>query len=463
MIGIPARERALVIGLGRSGAASIEVLRARGNPVVATDEKPAGELSGAIAALTELGASFIPPELLDGVLGEIDFAVLSPGIPFSGPLVRRIAAAGIPVQSEIEMAFRLCAAPIVAVTGTKGKSTTTALTGHLLRAAYGDVRVGGNIGNALVREVVTATPQSWVVAEVSSFQLEAVQAFRPRVSVLLNISDDHLDRYPSIDTYAQAKYRIFANQDEHDVFVGNLDDERLRALHWQTGELRVRARQRWFTIGPEHARADMYLHGETIVYTPATGDPRPVPLFDRREIPLAGAHNLQNAMAAMLAALAAGVPADHLRDAMRTFRAMPHRLEPVGEIGGVRFIDDSKATNPGAAIAALRSFEEPIVLIAGGKSKKTDFAELGAEIDRRAVALVAIGEAAPEIAAHVRRARVERAESMEDAVRVARRLAAPSGVVLLSPACASFDMFASAEHRGEVFTASVRALSEAAV
>jgi UDP-N-acetylmuramoylalanine--D-glutamate ligase len=455
-------ENILVIGLGRSGQASTEVLRARGANVYAVDEKPREQLGDAVARIEGLGATFVSPAELGGVLPRVNTAVLSPGVPLNGPLVRQVQDANVPVYSEIEVAYRLCKAPIVAVTGTKGKSTTTSLIGHLLRETGHPVHVGGNIGNPLIREVLDAKTTDWVVAEVSSFQLESIRAFRPRVSVLLNISADHLDRYYSMDEYAEAKYRIFANQNEQDFFVGDLDDERLAALHWHTGEGRIHARQLWFTLGEHHEHAAMYLRGDSLMYTPFSGDPRAIEIVRRDEIPLAGKHNVQNVMAALLAALAAGVEPQLLRDAVKSFTAMKHRLQPIADIGGVLFVDDSKATNPGSVIAALQAYNRPIVLIAGGKSKNTDFTELGRIIDERAKGLVVIGEAAHDIAAHVYRTRIEHADSMRDAVQRAMSLAARGDAVLLSPACASFDMFESAEDRGEQFIAAVDALKEPA-
>ena len=455
-------ETILVIGLGRSGVASSQILRGRDVAVFATDEKPREDLAEAVAQIETLGARFVPAAELPHVLDGLTAAVVSPGVPLNGALVRGVQAANVPVFSEIEVAYRLCKAPIVAVTGTKGKSTTTSLIGHLFRSCNKTVHVGGNIGNPLIREVVDAKPQDWVIAEVSSFQLESIRAFRPRISVILNISADHLDRYYSMDEYAEAKYRIFANQNEQDYFVGNLDDERVRQLHWHTGETRVHARQMWFTLGERHEHATMFLHGDAIVYTPVHGDPRPVEIMKTGEIPLAGRHNVQNVMAALLAALAANLDPHALREAVMSFSAMAHRLQPVSEIGGVLYVDDSKATNPGSVVAALHAYERPIVLIAGGKSKNTDFTELGRVIDARAKALVTIGEAADEIAAHVSRKPVERAHSMEDAVQRARALAAPGDVVLLSPACASFDMFRNAEERGDKFVAAVHAIEEPA-
>jgi UDP-N-acetylmuramoylalanine--D-glutamate ligase len=455
-------ESILVIGLGRSGVASTEVLRDRGVSVFVTDEKAREELSDAVVQAESLGARFVAPDELAPLLDGLTGAVLSPGVPLNGALVRRVQDANVPVFSEIEVAYRLCKAPIVAVTGTKGKSTTTSLIGHLFRSAGKTVHVGGNIGNPLIREVLDAKPQGWVIAEVSSFQLESIRSFRPRISVILNISADHLDRYYSMDEYAEAKYRIFANQNEQDYFVGNLDDERVRELHWHAGETRVHARQLWFTLEERHEHASMYLRGDSIVYTPVHGDPRPIEVLRTSDIPLAGRHNVQNVMAALLAALAADLDPRALRDAVKSFSAMAHRLQPVGDVGGVLFVDDSKATNPGSVIAALEAYDRPIVLIAGGKSKNTDFTELGRAIDQRVKTLVVIGEAANDLAAHVTRTPIAHADSMEDAVRRAQGLAAPGDVVLLSPACASFDMFRSAEDRGEKFTAAVHGLTETA-
>jgi UDP-N-acetylmuramoylalanine--D-glutamate ligase len=454
-------DHALVIGLGRSGRASVDVLRTRLGSVVATDEAPPEKLADALEDLRALGVRFVPPDELDAALEHVTVAVLSPGIALNNPLVRRVQEKGIPVFSEVEVAYRLCPAPIVAVTGTKGKTTTTALVGALFAAAGKTVHVGGNIGNALIRETADAAPDDWVVAEVSSFQLESIRSFKPRVSLILNVTPDHLDRYPSMEEYAEAKFRIFANQGPGDTFVGNLDDPIVAsASQGQEGE-RIKARALWFSNAP-HRQSALYLrNGETIVYAPPTGDPRPLDVLRVDEIPLRGAHNVENVMGAVLVALAAGLPLEAIRAGVRAFRPLAHRLEPVAEIDGVEYVDDSKATNPGSVIAAMRSFDErPIVLIAGGKAKGTDFAEMGKVISSRAKAVVLIGEDAGEIAAVVKRAKIEHAASMDEAVMRAADLAAPGDVVLLSPGCASFDMFRSAEHRGELFAEAVRALKD---
>jgi UDP-N-acetylmuramoylalanine--D-glutamate ligase len=456
------RDQVLVIGLGRSGLASVQVLRERGARVYATDEKPRAELTEPIAAAERFGAHFVEPSAVGALSARLNAAVLSPGVPPTSPVVQTLNRANLPVIGEIELAYRLCRAPIIAVTGTKGKSTTTALIGHLLRACGHSVRVGGNIGNPLIKEVLGTRKRDWVVAEVSSFQLETIRAFKPRIAVLLNIAPDHLDRYYSMDEYAEAKYRIFANQGLDDWFVGNLDDPRVARLHWRHGETRAQARQLWFTLGRHEEAAAMFRRNGMLTYAPITGDPRPIPIVARDRIALAGEHNVQNAMAALLAALAAGCEPETLREGIASFLPMPHRLEAVAEIDGVLFVDDSKSTNPHSAIAALFSFERPVVLIAGGRAKGTAFGELGAAIRARAKAVVAIGEAGGDIARASEGVPAELAASLDAAVRRARELSSPGDVVLLSPACASFDMFASAEDRGEQFAAAVNALREPA-
>lgn len=456
-----AGETILIIGLGRSGLASLDVLAAHHVSLYATDEKPVAELTEQIAAAQALGVRFVDPAEISGIADALTCAVLSPGVPPTSPVVRSLHEANVPIFGEIELAYRLCKAPIIAVTGTKGKSTTTSLIGHLLRACGLTVRVGGNIGNPLIAEVRDVGPGDWVVAEVSSFQLETIRAFKPRVAVLLNIAPDHLDRYHSMDEYAEAKFRISANQSMSDWFVGNLDDPRIRALDWHHGDTRVQARQLWFTLDSRD-QATMYLRDGVITYAPVAGDPRPVPIVPLSEIPLPGEHNVRNAMAALLAALAVGCPPEVLRGAIAGFEPMPHRLRTIAEIDGIRYVDDSKSTNPAAVIAALRTYDAPIVLIAGGRSKGTDFDAMGAEIRQRATALVTIGEAAGAIRRAAGSVPGVDASTMDDAVRRAREFAGPGSLVLLSPGCASFDMFESAEDRGEKFAAAVEALREPA-
>ena len=449
-------ERVLVIGLGRSGRASIEVLKPRVAAMYATDESPTFDPAS-------IDVPFVAPSEIESILSDVTAAVLSPGIPLNGDLVRRVQAAGVPVFSEVEVAYRICKAPIVAITGTKGKTTTTALIGEIFKRAGKTTYVGGNIGNALIHETAIAQPTDWVIAEVSSFQLESIRSFKPRISLIVNISPDHLDRYHSMDEYAEAKFRIVANQGPGDTFVGNLDDARIAALASGDDAVRVKGRAVWFADQP-HRNTTLYIRGgETIVYAPPTGDPRPLEIMRVDEIPLRGKHNIENVMGAILVGLSAGLEPAAIADAVRNFAALHHRLEPAGEHAGVTYIDDSKATNPGSVIAALRSFDAPIVLIAGGKAKGTDFAELGRVASSRTKAVVLIGEAADDIAKTIKRATVAWANSMTEAVSAAASLAASGDIVLLSPGCASFDMFTSAEDRGEQFMRAVAALGTTGV
>jgi UDP-N-acetylmuramoylalanine--D-glutamate ligase len=449
-----ARETVLVIGLGRSGLASCSVLRARGATVLATDEKPREALDEIVAELATAGVTFVDPADLDTAIPRLTSAVLSPGIPLNGALVRRVQAARVPVYSEIEVAYRICKAPIVALTGTKGKTTTTTLIGAEFRRAGKTTRVGGNIGNALIHETFVAEPDDWVIAEVSSFQLESIRSFKPRISAILNLSPDHLDRYHSMDEYAEAKLRIFANQGPGDTFVGNLDDPIIGELAEGDSAARIPARALWFGSTPRRMTA-LYVRQDRITYAPPTCDPRPVDIMPLSEIPLLGRHNVSNVLCAILVGLAAGLEPDVLRQAVRDFEPLPHRLQRVDERDGVLYIDDSKSTNPGSVVAALESFERPIVLIAGGKSKRTDFRAMGEAVRKRTKAVVLIGEAAEEMAAAIGPETCARASSMDEAVAIARALATSGDVVLLSPGCASFDMFTSAEARGDAFARAV--------
>jgi UDP-N-acetylmuramoylalanine--D-glutamate ligase len=455
-----AGERMLVIGLGRSGIASCRVLRARGATVFATDEKAAEALAETLAELERTGVRFIAPDAIESVAAELTAAVLSPGVPLNGELVRRVQAARIPVYSEIEIAYRISKAPMVAITGTKGKSTTTALVGKMFARAGKTTRVGGNIGNALIGETYAAAPSDWVIAEVSSFQLEAIRSFKPRISAILNLSPDHLDRYHSMDEYGEAKFRIFANQGPGDTFVGNLDDPLVGELAEGESAKRIPARAWWFALAP-HRMTTLYVRHERITYAPQSGDPRPVEIMPVSEIPLLGKHNVANVLAAISIGLAAELDPEALRASVREFEALPHRLQLVAVQNGVTFVDDSKSTNPGSVVAAVEAFSQPIVLIAGGKSKRTDFRGMGRAVEKRTKAVVLIGEAADEIATAIDSTKAARASSMDEAVAIARSLAEPGDVVLLSPGCASFDMFASAEARGDAFASAVNGLAAA--
>ena len=448
-----ARDSVIIIGVGRSGLATADVLRRKRVSVVAYDDKPAAELSEQRKELEKLGVPLIDAGLLPQAAASASGAVVSPGVPLNSAAVRTVQNAGVPVFSEIEVAYQLSRAPIIAVTGSKGKSTTTALIGHILRTDGRQARVGGNIGNPLIRETAAAESDEWIVAEVSSFQLEGIRTFAPKISVLLNISPDHLDRYPSMEEYAEAKYRIFANQRPEDMFIGNADDPYCAALIHGTGR-HLPCRSLWFGLDPKNSDVTATVIGDALLLR---ANRKRVPLIKTAELPLRGAHNVQNALAASLACVSAGVSLEALRTGLKSFAPLPHRLTVVHEADGITWVDDSKATNPDAAAKALAAFENPIILIAGGKSKGTDFTAFAEAAGRRAKHTILIGEAADEIAAHLARGKYSKAETLDEAVAKARALASPGDVVLLSPACASFDMFASAEQRGELFAQLARA------
>jgi UDP-N-acetylmuramoylalanine--D-glutamate ligase len=418
--------------------------------VTGTDLRAVDALPADARALAAAGVRLVvgghPPEAFAGA----ELVIVSPGVPVDHPALAACRARGVPVLGEIELAYRTMTAEFVAITGTNGKTTTTALTGALLAESGQPVLVGGNIGRPLAAEALEFPATGWVAAEVSSFQLETTDAFRPRVAAVLNVTPDHLDRHGSLAAYAEAKARIFLAQEAGDWAVLNADDPGAAAL-----APRARARLLWFSRRapvPEGAWVR-----EGWVTLRLGSEDRPV--CPVAEIGLRGAHNLENVLAATACAGALDVPPARLRAAIRAFQAVAHRLEWVRDRAGVAFYNDSKGTNVDATLKALAAFEEPIVLIAGGRDKGQRFDALAAAARGRVKAAVVIGEGRATLAPALRAVtRVEEAESMGEAVRRAAALAAPGDVVLLSPACASFDLFRDYEHRGAVFSEEVRAL-----
>jgi len=427
----------IVVGLGKSGVAAARLCRDRGAHVVGTDSAPLGELSPEARGLDiEVRAGGHA-----GVAFEkADLVVVSPGVPELSGLTRA-ELAGTPVIGELELACRFFEAPIVAVGGTNGKSTTTKLLGEVLTLAGLAVFVGGNYGTP----AADAVGKRWdaLVLEVSSFQLERAPSFHPKVSVLLNVSEDHLDRYPSFVAYAEAKGNAFVNQVMGDVALVPFGDAICE-------EQAMRGEGDLLTFG-----GGDYAVEDSVVTEAKSGE-----RFELSAARLHGRHNHDNAAAAIAAARALGVSAEAVRRSLETFEPLPHRMALVGELQGVRFYDDSKGTNVGAAVTALRGMSEPRgVLIAGGRDKHGSYAPLSEALRERGRAVVVIGEAAARIAAAVEGALpVEHAGSMEDAVRRAFRLAQPGDAVLLSPACSSFDQFKSYADRGDHFRRAVEEL-----
>ncbi|CAN91820.1 UDP-N-acetylmuramoylalanine-D-glutamate ligase [Sorangium cellulosum So ce56] len=438
----------IVVGLGRSGVAAARLLNARGARVIANDGAPRERLSAAAAALEGEGVVLAPgghdPALFDGA----DLVVVSPGVP-SFPALDAVARSGREVIGELELASRFVSAPVVLVGGTNGKSTTTALTGAMLERAGLRTFVGGNFGTPLA-EVVD---QTWdvLVLEISSFQAERVPTLHARAHALLNITDDHLDRYASFAAYADAKGNPFERMTPDDVAVVPFGDELV-------ARQAARGRARVVTFSARDARADVSAAGGAIVDR-VTGARYPL---DR--VRLAGAHNLANACASAALAAALGAPAAAIGDALSSFEGLAHRTALVADVDGVRYYDDSKGTNVGASVAALSGLlEAKAVLIAGGRDKLGDYAPLVSALRERGRALVVLGEAADRIAAAAAGVLpIARAGSMAEAVLAARSLARPGDAVLLSPACSSFDMFRDYKDRGDAFVRAVRELQGAA-
>jgi UDP-N-acetylmuramoylalanine--D-glutamate ligase len=436
--------RVLIVGMGRSGLGAARVLAPVAARVVAADEKPLGELDAAVKALSQEGVELRLGDQGPDLVENVDLVVRSPGVPWEAPLLAAAREAGLEVIGELELAYRLLVTDrLVAVTGSNGKSTTTALVGEIFRAAGEEVVVGGNIGVALTSVVDKLTPQTAVVTEVSSFQLEDAVAFRPRVGVLLNLAPDHLDRHGSAEAYYDMKWRLFANQGVGDAAVLNADDAATAARGVPPAEETL-----YFGLRrvPEQG---VGLEGEEIVYRLRGEGGR---LLGARELRLPGPHNLANAMAAAGASLAMALPPPAVAEALRTFEGLPHRLEFVAEIDGVRYVNDSKATNVASARTALASFESPLVLIAGGKSKGDDFTPLAEAARGRVHTVILYGAAQEELVrAFEGRVPYERAATVEEAVRKAAAASRRGDVVLLSPACTSWDQYADFEARGDDF------------
>jgi len=440
-------QRVVVVGAARSGVAAAHLLVTRGASVVLTDTRqtiePADELRRAGVVL-ELGGHRAD------TLNSADLIVLSPGVSPRQVDVAAARAAGVPVIGELELASRWLAGRVVAITGTKGKSTTTTLIGRMLAEGGLKAAVGGNIGVPLSAQVAGSAPDVIHVVEASSFQLETTEQFRPWIAVLLNLSADHLDRHDSLEEYAAAKGRIFSNQQADDYAIVNVDDAPSQAL--------ARTRARLVPLSPSAAIADgIVVTTEAIAHRRAGVDTALVPVAAVR---LLGRHLLTDVAAAAAVAEIAGVSAEAMVRAVEGFTGLEHALEPVSSIQGVAFVNDSKATNIESAARAIESIEQGLVVILGGRFKGGDFADLRAPLVDRQASVVAIGEAAPLVtAALAASVPVRDAASIDDAVRLGFAMAPPGGTVLLAPACASFDMFADYAERGRRFKDAVARLA----
>ena len=439
-------KRIVVVGLGASGVSAARLCLRRGaGSVVATDAKARNELSASARALEAEGASLIAGGRTEGIFANADIIVVSPGVP-GFPELARAERAGIPIWGEVELAVRSLPrpAPLLAIGGTNGKSTTTSLVGALLEAGGLRTFVGGNLGEPLSDHV----DEAWdaIVLEVSSFQMERVDRFRPNVSVLLNISPDHLDRYPSAEAYANAKGNAFVRQTGDDVAVIPVGDQ---ACHAQAS----RGGARIVTFGPG---------GDFDVRADGIQDRKSGEVYARTAIALTGGHNALNVAASLAAVREFRLAASSTRDVLHRFKGLPHRTALVRELRGVRYYDDSKGTNVGATVTAVVGLLEPkAVLIAGGRDKGGSYEPLAQALSSKGRAAVLIGEAAEAIAQAIGAVvPVRHAQTMDDAVRIAADLAEPGDAVLLSPACSSFDMFRDYKHRGDEFVRAVEALGQ---
>ncbi len=438
-------KKVLVVGLGKSGLAAALFLRHSGAQVTVSDVRSAEALAREIPALLEEGIMVEAGGHGLLTFRRQDLIVVSPGVPLETPALAQAKSFGIPVIGELELAARFMKGRVLAITGSNGKTTTTTLTGGILKANGMPTLVGGNIGVPVVSLIEATTPDSWAVLEVSSFQLETTKEFHPQIAVILNITPDHLDRHGTFENYALAKERIFAVQDAHDALVLNADNPR-------TAEAAPRARSRvyWFSTRHEVPRGAWVQDGR-LVYKPHEGA-AVEDVMALEGIHLKGAHNVENVLAAVCAARLAGVPADVARKTIESFQAVEHRLEFVAAINGVAFYNDSKATNVDATAKAIEAFPGGIHLILGGKDKGSDYTTLNELLRARVRAVYTVGAAAAKIETQLRGVvPLQSCKTMEAAVSSAAQAANPGEVVLLAPACSSFDQFENYEHRGRVF------------
>jgi len=443
-------KRVLVVGLGKSGVASALFLEKRGALVAVSDAKTEEQLPQEIPLLLDHGISVESGHHGERTFRDQDLIVISPGVPFDVPQLVQARALGIPVIGEVELAARHLKGKIVAITGSNGKTTTTALAGEIIAAGEREALVGGNIGTPAISFVEVSTDDTWVVLEISSFQLETIESFHPKIAVVLNVTPDHLDRHYTFENYAAAKARIFENQTADDFAVLNADNAPCAAM-----AARAKAHVYWFSRLKQVERG-AFTRGAHIVWRDGTAEQEIMPVS---EISLKGSHNVENVLAGVCVGMLAGIQPVQIRRAIGAFKAVEHRLEYVATVRGVEYYNDSKATNVDATIKALESFPGRIHLILGGKDKGSDYSLLNSLLKERVKRVYTIGAAAAKIESQVRGAEVLSVGTLEAAIKRASESATPGDVVLLAPACASFDQFVSYEHRGRAFKEQVRQLA----
>ena len=438
-------KKVLVVGLGKSGLAAALFLRRRGAQVTVSDVRSAEALAKDIPALLEEGIMVEAGGHGLLTFRRQDLIVVSPGVPLDTPELVQVKSFGLPVIGELELAGRFLKGKTVAITGSNGKTTTTSLLGEILKVAGLPTLVGGNIGVPVVSLIDESTDETWSVLEVSSFQLESTVRFHPQIAVILNITPDHLDRHGTFENYALAKERIFAAEDGNDSLVLNADNVRAAQAAAHSA-----AHVYWFSVEHPVEQGAWLEHG-FVVYR-ATADGTTEQIMPLSGIPLKGAHNVENVLAAVVAARLAGVPAEAIRRAVEDFRAVEHRLEYVATLNGIEFYNDSKATNVDATAKAVAAFSKGVHLILGGKDKNSDYTQLAQLLRERVCAVYTIGAAAAKIESHLRGVvSIHSCATLDKAVAAAAAAAHPGDVVLLAPACSSFDQFENYEHRGRVF------------
>ena len=435
-------KRVLVVGLARTGLVSALFSAAYGAKVTATDERPIPEVAEAAEKLRVAGVKlelggFVPQTFL-----EQDLIVVSPGVPAKIEPLENARAKGIPVWSEIELAWRFLRGKLVAITGSNGKTTTTSLVAHILKTSNVPTLIGGNIGTPLLALVETSVDTSVTVAEISSFQLETIDSFRPEIGVLLNLTPDHLDRHITFEEYAGAKMRMFENQLEKDIALLNADDPEV------TKRMPAKPKIFWFSR-QKRVATGAFLRDDQIIFRHEGSE---VELARLADIQLRGQHNVENVLASCAAAYLAGAVPAAIAAGVKSFRGVEHRLEFVAELSGVQYYNDSKATNVDAAVKAVEAFPGPLVVILGGRDKGGPYAPLRELLHERARLALLIGESAEKIAADLGDAvAFENAGTLQQALHIAARHVQPGDTVLLAPACSSFDQFENYEHRGRAF------------
>lgn len=434
----------LLVGLAKTGVSTIKKLDKLGSKIIVNDIKSKDQLKDIIKQIENLDSvKYILGHHLEDI-SNIDLTIVSPGVPLDLPFIKKLQSENINIIGEVELAYKLSKNPtFVGITGTNGKTTTTSLVGEIFKKSSKDSYIVGNIGNPVIDTVDLTDENSFLITELSSFQLESIEDFKPRVSTIINITEDHLNRHHTMENYINAKANIFKNQDANDFCILNYDDEIVRELGNKTN-----AKVLYFSQ-KEKVSQGAYLDDNNNIVIKVND--KEIKLLNKDELSLPGNHNLENCMAAILMSYVLGIDLEIIKDTLKTFKSVEHRLEFVTDKDGIMFVNDSKGTNPDSTIKAITSYDKPIVLIAGGKDKQSDFTEMISYATKNVKAIVLLGETADKIEQTAKLQgmnNIFRVSDMKEAVKTAYKLAQSGDVVLLSPACASWDMYPNFEARG---------------